>query len=89
MPIPFSIAAILGTYPEIAVNKHKNFIIPFLYLIVGVGRVGIGIFCPKGEPISLQRLRCNPLEAVYDSFMSRFLALPLAFGWGGLALARE
>jgi hypothetical protein len=49
MPMAFSIMAILGDYYDIAVKKHKHFYRSF-HLNVGVGRVGIGIFYPSGEP---------------------------------------
>jgi len=64
MPIPFSIKAISGTYPDIALNYYEK---SFLNLI--------GIFYPSGEPISLQRLRCSPFAVVHYSFMGHFLAV--------------
>jgi hypothetical protein len=64
MPITFSITAISGTYPNIAVNYYEKTFIHF-----------IGIFHPPGEPISLQRLRCSPFAVVYYSFMGHFLAV--------------
>jgi hypothetical protein len=80
MPIPFSIKAISGSYPDIALNYYE---ISFLNLI--------GIFYPSGEPISLQQLCCSPgrlgrLAVVHYSFMGRFLALLLTYrlGWVGL-----
>jgi hypothetical protein len=50
MPIPSSIKAISGSYADIALNKHINLFIHFLYHNFGVGRVGIGIFYLSGEP---------------------------------------
>jgi hypothetical protein len=64
MPIPFSIKAISGTYPDIALNYFRK---SFLNLI--------GIFYPSGEPISLQRLRCSPFAVVHYSFMGHFLVV--------------
>jgi len=61
MPILFIILAISGSYPDIALNPDKFFIF-------------IGIFCPKGEPISPHRLRCSPFAVVHYSVMGHFLA---------------
>jgi hypothetical protein len=63
MPITFSITAISGVYPDIAVNYHEK---TFINLI--------GIFYPTGEPISPHRLRCSPFAVVHYSFMGYFLA---------------
>jgi hypothetical protein len=65
MPITFSITAISGSYPDIAVNYYEK---TFIYLIL------IGIFYPSGEPISLHRLRCSPFAVVHYSFMGHILA---------------
>jgi hypothetical protein len=64
MPTTFSIKAISGSYPDIALNYYEIF---FLNLI--------GIFYPSGEPISLQRLRCSPFAVVHYSFMGHFLTV--------------
>jgi hypothetical protein len=63
MPITFSIIAISGSYPDIAVNYYEK---TFIHLI--------GIFYPSGEPISPHRLRCSPFAVVHYSFMGHFLA---------------
>jgi hypothetical protein len=64
MPITFSITAISGIYPDIAVNYYEK---TFVHLI--------GIFYPSGEPISLQRLLCSPFAVVHYSFTGHFLAV--------------
>jgi hypothetical protein len=63
MPITFSIIAISGSYPDIAVNYYGK---TFIHLI--------GVFYPLGEPISPHRLRRSPFAVVYYSFMGHFLA---------------
>jgi amino acid permease len=68
MPIPFSITAISGTFPDMAVCYYEK---TFIILI--------GIFYPLGEPI-LQggvgwRLHRSPFVVVHYSFMGRFLAI--------------
>jgi len=64
MPIPLTITAISGNYPDIAVNYYVKI---FIHLI--------GIFYPLGEPISLHQLRCSPFAVVHYSFMGYFLAV--------------
>jgi hypothetical protein len=65
MPITFSITAISGSNPDIAVNYYEK---TFIYLIL------IGIFYPSGEPILLHLLRCGPFAVANHSFMGRRLA---------------
>ncbi len=90
MLIPFSITAISGTYPDIAADKNRNLFSLTLYANVGAGRVGISIFYPSGEPISLQRLHRSPgrlgrLAVVHYSFMGHFFTyLECRVGWVGL-----
>jgi hypothetical protein len=64
MPIIFSIKAISGIYPDIALNYYEK---SFIHLF--------GIFYPPGEPISLQQLRCRPFAVVDYSFIGHFLAV--------------
>jgi len=42
MPKPFTITAISGNYPDVAVNKNRNFFV-FLNLNMRVGWVGVGV----------------------------------------------
>jgi hypothetical protein len=56
MPKTFSITAISGIYPDIAVNYHEKTSIHL-----------IGIFYPPGEPISPHRLRWCPFAVVHYS----------------------
>jgi hypothetical protein len=74
MLITFSITAISGTYPDIAVNYHEKTSIH-----------SVCIFYPTGEPISPQRLRCSPFAVVHYSFMDHFLSsFYVREGWVGL-----
>jgi len=74
MLIPFVITAISTTYPDMAENKNRISFLS-LHLNIGAGRIGISVFYPPGEPISLQQLRCRPFAVVYYSFMGHFLAV--------------
>jgi len=46
----------------------------YINLYVRAKRIGIGIFYPMGELISLHRLRCNPFAVYKYSFMGYYLA---------------
>jgi len=67
MPILFSIPAISGSYPDIAINLEKKLFQDNLFLF-------IGIFYLSGEPISPHRHRCSPFAVGNYSFIGRYLA---------------
>jgi hypothetical protein len=64
MPIPFTITAISGTYPDMAVSYYEK---AYFNLI--------GIFYLPGELISPQWFRRSPFAVVHYSFMGHFLAI--------------
>jgi hypothetical protein len=77
MPIPFTITAISGTYPDMAVSYYEK---AYFNLI--------GIFYPPGEPISPQWFRRSPFAVVHSrpdlpSFMGHFLAVAAILGGVG------
>jgi len=58
----------MNAIPELFIKAADTITMRKLLILI------IGIFYPSGEPISLQSLRCSPLEVVHYVFEGHFLA---------------